>query len=117
MTAPAVAAEVPAYEVHVNKQIKRLGLDHPLFLTQYALEEVDSQVIALDAGESDRLIFEIDGQASTSIKASITPGDFDALPAELPLEMAQIVLPTPITNPDPTMVPSSLQIASSSGST
>ena len=35
---------------------------------------------------------------------------------ELPLEMAQMVLPTPTSNPDPTMVPSNLQTASSPGS-
>ena len=40
---PAVAAEVPAYQSHVDKQIAAMGVDHPLFLSQYALEEVDSQ--------------------------------------------------------------------------
>lgn len=40
---PAVAAEVSAYQSHVDKQIDAIGADHPLFLSQYALEEVDSQ--------------------------------------------------------------------------
>jgi len=40
---PAVAAEVPAYQAHVDKQIAVMGVDHPLFLSQYGLEEVDSQ--------------------------------------------------------------------------
>lgn len=40
---PVVAAEVPAYRSHVEKQISTMTAEHPLFKSQYALEEVDSQ--------------------------------------------------------------------------
>lgn len=39
---PDVADEVPAYRSHVEKQQAAMGADHPLFLSQYCLEEVDS---------------------------------------------------------------------------
>jgi len=45
-------------------------------------ETIDSQIIALDAGESDRLIFEVEGAASTSIKARLRPAGFDALDSD-----------------------------------
>jgi hypothetical protein len=38
-----VAAEVPAYGAYVRKEIDRLGLEHPLIRTQYALEEIDDE--------------------------------------------------------------------------
>lgn len=41
---PVVGAEVPAYQSHVDKQIAAMGVDHPLFVSQYGLEEVDLQV-------------------------------------------------------------------------
>ena len=37
----AVAAVHPPYGQHVARELARLGPDHPLFRTQYALEEVD----------------------------------------------------------------------------
>lgn len=37
----AVAAAHPPYGKHVARELARLGPDHPLFRTQYALEEVD----------------------------------------------------------------------------
>ena len=37
-----VAAEVPAYRAYVEAEIARLGSDHPLIRTQYALEEIDA---------------------------------------------------------------------------
>jgi hypothetical protein len=39
-----VAAEVPAYRRYVEGQRAVLGADHPLFLSQYELREVDAQV-------------------------------------------------------------------------
>jgi hypothetical protein len=38
---PQVAAEVPAYGAYVRGEIERLGVDHPLIRTQYALTEID----------------------------------------------------------------------------
>jgi hypothetical protein len=45
-------------------------------------EVIDSQAIALDAGESDRLIFSVDGDVGISIKAVIKPAGFDALASD-----------------------------------
>jgi hypothetical protein len=36
-----VQAEVPPYAMHIQDQLARLGPDHPLFLTQYALQTID----------------------------------------------------------------------------
>ncbi len=41
---PEVAAELPAYRRYVEREVARLGPDHPLIRTQYALVEVDGQV-------------------------------------------------------------------------
>lgn len=41
---PEVAAEVPAYRRYVERETARLGANHPLIQTQYALQEVDGQV-------------------------------------------------------------------------
>lgn len=41
---PEVAAELPAYRRYVECEIARLGPNHPLIRTQYALVEVDGQV-------------------------------------------------------------------------
>lgn len=41
---PEVAAEVPAYQRYVEREMARLGPDHPLIQTQYALQEVDGEV-------------------------------------------------------------------------
>jgi hypothetical protein len=38
-----VAAEAPAYGRYVRAEIARLGADHPLIRTQYALEAIDGQ--------------------------------------------------------------------------
>ena len=38
-----VADEVPAYGRYVRSEIARLGADHPLIRTQYALQEIDGQ--------------------------------------------------------------------------
>ena len=40
---PQVAEEVPAYGAYVRREIARLGGDHPLISTQYALTEIDAQ--------------------------------------------------------------------------
>lgn len=41
--ANAVAAEVPAYKKFVEKQIQKLGRQHPLVKTQFFLETIDEQ--------------------------------------------------------------------------
>jgi hypothetical protein len=41
--ADQVAAEVPAYELHVKNEVDRLGRNHPLIKTQYYLETIDGQ--------------------------------------------------------------------------
>jgi len=41
---PLVTAEVPAYKAYLQKQRAKLGPDHPLFLSQYELVEVDESV-------------------------------------------------------------------------
>lgn len=41
---PEVAAEVPAYGRYVEREMARLGREHPLIRTQYDLQEVDEQV-------------------------------------------------------------------------
>ncbi len=41
--APTVAEEVPAYAAHVDKEVARLGRNHPLVRTQYFLEELDAE--------------------------------------------------------------------------
>jgi len=38
-----VAREVPAYGLHVEKEIARKGRQHPMIKTQYFLEEIDSE--------------------------------------------------------------------------
>lgn len=43
ITADDVAREVPAYAAHVDKQVARLGRNHPLIKTQYYGEEIDDQ--------------------------------------------------------------------------
>lgn len=40
--ADVVAAELPAYAAHVEKEVARLGRMHPLIHTQYFLEELDA---------------------------------------------------------------------------
>jgi len=40
---PEVAAEVPAYGRYVEREMARLGREHPLIRTQYDLQEVDEQ--------------------------------------------------------------------------
>jgi hypothetical protein len=40
--APVVAAELPAYAAHLDKEIARMGRKHPLIRTQYFLEELDA---------------------------------------------------------------------------
>ena len=40
---PRVALEIPAYALHVRDRLEQLGARHPLFLTQYALEEIDEE--------------------------------------------------------------------------
>jgi len=39
---PAVARELPAYGTYVRNEIHRLGADHPLIRTQYALQELQA---------------------------------------------------------------------------
>ena len=41
--ANAVGAEVPAYAAYVEKQVAKLGRNHPLIKTQYFLEEIDAE--------------------------------------------------------------------------
>jgi len=40
--APVVAAELPAYAAHLDKEVARMGRNHPLIRTQYFLEELDA---------------------------------------------------------------------------
>lgn len=40
--ADVVAAEVPAYAAHLEKEVARMGRQHPLIRTQYFLEELDA---------------------------------------------------------------------------
>jgi hypothetical protein len=40
--AEVVAAELPAYAAHLDKEIARMGRKHPLICTQYFLEELDA---------------------------------------------------------------------------
>ncbi len=42
LTANEVGAEVPAYRIFVNEQIRRLGRTHPLVRTQFFSEELDA---------------------------------------------------------------------------
>lgn len=41
--AMAVGAEVPEYAAYVEKQVQKLGRNHPLIKTQYFLEEIDAE--------------------------------------------------------------------------
>jgi hypothetical protein len=43
LTADRVMAEVPAYGRHLQRQIERLGRNHPLVRTQYYCEEIDAE--------------------------------------------------------------------------
>jgi len=61
---------VPAYRAHVDKQISRLTADHPLFKSQYVLEEVDSDagmfpesVRFLMRGQHDRHVEPVAGES------------------------------------------------------
>lgn len=40
--ADVVAAELPAYAAHLEKEVARMGRQHPLIRTQYFLEELDA---------------------------------------------------------------------------
>ena len=41
--ADTVGSEVPAYRQYVEKQVAKMGRNHPLIKTQYFLEEIDSE--------------------------------------------------------------------------
>ncbi|MCB2210193.1 hypothetical protein KQH62_04805 [bacterium] len=43
LNADRVMAEVPAYGRHLQKQIERLGRNHPIVRTQYYCEEIDAE--------------------------------------------------------------------------
>ena len=43
ITADEVSAEVPAYGAYVQKQVAKLGRNHPLIKTQYFCEEIDAE--------------------------------------------------------------------------
>jgi hypothetical protein len=43
LNADRVMAEVPAYGKHLQRQIERLGRNHPLVRTQYYCEEIDAE--------------------------------------------------------------------------
>lgn len=51
----AVAAAHPPYGKHVARELARLGRDHPLFRTQYALEEVDEATGMFPAARQARM--------------------------------------------------------------
>jgi len=50
-----VAAAHPSYGEHVARELARLGRDHPLFRTQYALEEVDEATGMFSAARQARM--------------------------------------------------------------
>ena len=49
VTADQVAAEVPAYKAFVEKQIAKMGRNHPLIRTQYFSEEIAAEGSLFDA--------------------------------------------------------------------
>ena len=50
-----VAAEVPAYGAYVQGEIARLGAEHPLIRTQYALQELDGECGLFPSERRERL--------------------------------------------------------------